>query len=266
MFVVFSILGTISIDFHDTEATISGDGSFTGFGKQSTYYLKTVTFTGNIYEIGSNAFYEIFSLRTVIFNITSPNFIIRDYAFYSCGFSQINLPDNTISIGEYAFSHTHLDSIEFPASLTEIKKSCFENCMELKKVNLKNIETIRNFAFYGCNSLSELILSDSIKTIGGSVFTKCDLITKLTIPPKVDELSSYTFNEMGGLQKLNLNHVKRLSEYSIHDCPKLNYIHFGDSLEFIDEKALQFIYLKEIILPPTLHNLSAKSFASCKPF
>ena len=61
-----------------------------------------------------------------------------------------------VSIGDYAFSSSGLESITIPDSVKIIGIEAFSNCKNLKTVVLgKNVETIGYSAFYSCPNLSD---------------------------------------------------------------------------------------------------------------
>ena len=56
-----------------------------------------------------------------------------------------------------------------------------------------DIKSIGNFAFYGCNSLTSLTLSQNLISIGISAFNRCNKLTSITIPSNVTSIGYYTF-------------------------------------------------------------------------
>ena len=89
-----------------------------------------------------------FSMPEIVTNIGC-------YAFYNTMLSgTIVLPDDVVTIGEYAFSNSNAASVVFGNSLT----------------------TIHDYAFSGCSSLScELHLPSSLTSIGNRAFQNCNL-------------------------------------------------------------------------------------------
>ena len=65
--------------------------------------------------------------------------------------------------------------------------------------------------FYGCTSLSEVILHDNLDWIGPEVFKGCTSLTTITIPSSVTGIESTAFE----------------------DCPNLTAIHYyGTATDF----------------------------------
>ncbi len=59
----------------------------------------------------------------------------------------------------------------------------FEDCSTITEVIiLDSVETIGNRAFAGCSGLTEMVIPDSVTSIGGSAFSGCSGLTSMTIP------------------------------------------------------------------------------------
>jgi hypothetical protein len=136
---------------------------------------------------------------------------IADEAFAGCtSLEVIELPSTLVRIGKEAFRDcTSLKEIILPASLKFIDASAFEGCTSLEKVTFyeefeivdedgkgdkdnkgdkpqtpevrSKIETISVRAFFGCESLREIILPESLKNVGVSAFNTPEMTIKLYI-------------------------------------------------------------------------------------
>ena len=134
--------------------------------KGVTFYVK---------KIDERAFLNCTKLKSVVFpdSLTT----IGTSAFYGCsGLTSLTLPPKLTNVGYNAFKGcTGLVSVDLPMSLPKIEVSMFENCTSLKKIILPDsVRLIRDRAFYGCSELTEIVM-DSVKTLGGYVFTGCGL-------------------------------------------------------------------------------------------
>lgn len=88
---------------------------------------------------------------------------IGDYAFHSCGFTGINIPDSITYIGDYAFqSCTSLANITIPNSVTYIGSGAFSQCFSLESIAIPNsVTSIGTYAFYYCDSLETVYYTGS---------------------------------------------------------------------------------------------------------
>lgn len=174
-------------------------------------YLREVILpeTGTITEIGNDAFSECRSLRT------------------------INIPEGVTKIGEKAFKSTLLDSIHLSSSVREIRDEAFRGS-KLRKINLENVEFIGWVAFEGLflekidlpnirsigsasfqsnGSLKEVVLGDSLQSIGYEAFSYCDL-RRVSLPNGEISLSTYIFSRNENLKYIEFSSNNNISIYS----------------------------------------------------
>ena len=176
-----------------------GDGAFKLSGLETIYIPDSVT------EIGEAAFKECPALQSVrlppsmkriskemfagcksLSTLDIPRGIteIEDDAFSGCRtLSSLTIPDSVTKLSEYALAGSGLVSIEIPDSVTEFKCS-YVGCTTLRLPNTltrienglfsKNLQSVNlpaslksmaSDAFYGLESLTELIIPDSLTEI-----------------------------------------------------------------------------------------------------
>ena len=70
---------------------------------------------------------------------------------------------------------THLKYLSIPSSLKELGSNALDDCFELETVHINqpsNLESIESKAFSTCSSLKELIIPNTLKTIGDYAFAQ----------------------------------------------------------------------------------------------
>ena len=106
----------------------------------------------------------------MVFKIESGKLIEGD------GITSEPIPAEVTEICANSFSKSQktLQKLSFSGPLLQtIKDSAFVNCIYLEEVDFSNcnkLTTIEQFVFWGCNKLSNLKLTSSIRTIGFNVF------------------------------------------------------------------------------------------------
>ena len=134
--------------------------------------------------------YKIFNDKNKVIELVLPNCIttFSDYQFQGMeNLYTVNIPTNLTSLPQYCFDQCDsLYEIRLPKKIKEIPECCFGNCYSLSLINLDKIETINNRAFNNCSSISTVNLS-SLKTFNGnSQFYGCNSLSNLILVDTVD--------------------------------------------------------------------------------
>lgn len=168
--------------------TVKGSGaiSFESAAKASWFDVrhsveKIVFDTDGITEIGSYAFYNMKSLKSV--DIPDSVTVLGNYAFAYCAtLSNIDgqLPEGLVSIGEGCFeSCISLEAITVPATVKSIGARAFAHCSALKTVNIDaTLARLEAWTFKGCKSLSSLTMYEANSTsieVDPSAFEDCNV-------------------------------------------------------------------------------------------
>lgn len=102
---------------------------------------------------------------------------------------KINLPDafdtvTVTSIGEGAFKDSKaLKEVYLPRHITVIKKGAFEgsSIKNAFMVSCRDLKTVEENAFAGCESLVQVDLSSTVETIGKGAFSGCKALMVFTL-------------------------------------------------------------------------------------
>lgn len=128
-------------------------------------------------------------------------------------------------IGEFAFADLpNLESVTFSnaGNVSVICDGAFYKCSSLKSVDWNHMAatTIESYAFYGCSSLANIVLSDDIECIGHGAFEGCSSVTTLTLNDNLKTVGNYTFSGMSALKTLNWGKSTAISfgAYAFSGC------------------------------------------------
>lgn len=271
--------------------TVKNIGDYTFNGCE---YLSSVTIPNSVKTIGSSAFGGCNGLSSVIIGDSVKN--IDYYAFSACtSLTSIIIGHSVESIGGSAFEGcSNLNSVMVPNSVKKIGTNAFKDCNSLQKVDFSDIEslcsinfennfanplcnarqlyingkpiinlvipesvsTIGKYAFYNCLNISSLVISDSVKSIGSESFNGCRGLTSVIIPNSVTQIGSKAFYGCENLKSLSYN-TNALGAH-FNNLSALESIFIGDSIRSISgsefngcDNLVNVICMA--IVPPTLN-------------
>lgn len=165
--------------------------------------LTKVTLSNSITTIKDSAFAGCKMLNEI--NLSNNILKIEDSAFSnSISLTNIIFPNSLISLGEKAFLNCKkLTNINLVNSISSIEKAAFMGCSALKKVELPDIEVLKAFCFAQCNSLEDVIIPKTIKTIEPLVFKDSKSLKNLYFKGDIKD-SMEVYSENLNLFKANL--------------------------------------------------------------
>ena len=157
--------------------------------------LDVVYLSNFIEKIGNNTFDGCLNLKYFRYNgkndkttnLRLPDNLISigDYAFNNCTFKSLVIPSGIIKIGSYAFnncSSAKIENVTFSKSALSIGKYAFANCKGLINISIPLMESIGSYAFSGCTSLKTAVIKEGIGSIGENTFNECIALQSLTLP------------------------------------------------------------------------------------
>ena len=230
-------------------------------------------------------------------------------AFSGCtSLSKVKLSNNLTIIEEGTFRDcTSLKEIVIPDSVTEIRGEWYENgrrhssafsgCTSLTKVKLSNnLTIIEERTFFDCTSLAEIVIPDSVTSIGGHAFScctslskvqlsnnltiieagtfrDCTSLTEIVIPDSVTEIGESAFSGCTSLSKVKLsNNLTRIEVATFYGCTSLAEIVIPDSVTEIRGTGSYYnvngafsgcTSLKEIVIPDSVTEIGKYAFSGC---
>lgn len=110
--------------------------------------------------------------------------------------SDITLPTNLKTIGNYAFDNTLFNKSELPATVTTIGFNAFANCKQLKEMVIpEGVTIIPGALFMSCTSLARVVLPSTVTELAGrDTFKDCPLTDIVCHAPTAPTAGSYIFD------------------------------------------------------------------------
>lgn len=192
---------------------------------------------------------------------------ISPYLFGGMGkLSKVVLPNALVAIKRGAFSSCGaLVEIKIPETVTFLGEESFTYCSSLSSITLPNVNSIGSGAFYGCQKLTDILLSDKLTSIGSQAFYDCRKLSSSFIIPNVTSIEDRTFYGCNSLKDVRLSeNLTSIGSEAFYYCTSLSSIVIPNSVTSIGTNAFHTcISLKEIKLPETITSLSDFLFYNC---
>ena len=249
--------------------------------------LTSVTIPNSVASIGNYAFYNCSTpsgysgLTSVIMGNSVTD--IGNYAFSGCyKLTSVTIPNSVTSIGSSAFySCSGLTSVTIGNSVTRIGEKAFYNCSGLKKMIISDIAAWCGIKFsdYYANPLyyahhlysdenteiTDLVIPNSVTSIGSSAFYSCSGLTSVTIPNNVIRIGEKAFYLCSGLTSVTIpNSVTSIESYTFSCCSALTSVIMGNSVTDIGDYAFSFCSgLTSVTIPNSVTSIGSSAFCSC---
>ena len=263
---------------HLTSITIPG--SVTSIGNRAFAICSNLTriIIGNsVTSIGDDAFYNCSSLTRIIIgnSVTS----IGEKAFYNCScLTSITIPDSVTSIGQNAFDGcSGLTSITIPDSVTSIEHEAFRECRSLNAVYITDLAAWCRISFdvdyanplcyarklyLNGKLVTDLVIPDSVTSIGDSAFRNCSSLTSVTIPDSVTSIEMGAFFGCSSLTSITIpDSVTSIGQNAFFGCSSLTSITIPDSVTSIGQNAFKGCSsLTSITIPDSVTSIEYQTF------
>lgn len=187
--------------------------------------------------IGGGAFSECSRLSQII--LPSSITTIEESAFENCGISQIFISEHVSTIKEDAFTLARsLTSIDVDINNPNY---CSEDGVLFNKDKTKLLQfpskkqaisytvpegvTSIGYGAFAANSLSQILLPNSLTAIGKMAFFNCLSLKNITIPQGVTSIDKFAFYGCEALRNVNIPQgITVIRHYSFADCKSLSRI------------------------------------------
>ena len=201
-------------------------------------------------------------------------------AFYYCsGLTSVIIPDSVTSIGEGAFAMCYLTSINYTGDiaswcgimgLDNVMSSGGALYIDGEKVEgdlviPDSVTSIGRYAFYNCSGLTSVTIGNGVTSIGEGAFSYCNGLTSVTIPDSVTSIGSDAFLNCSNLTSITIpDSVTSIGSYAFLNCSNLTSITIPDSVTSIGEGAFGMCSaLTSVTIPDSVTSIGEEAFSDC---
>lgn len=218
--------------------------------------IESITIYENITEIGENIIDE----SVIIFGNTGT--YVEQYAT-NYGYTFIDL-NNKVTQGKGWYFDAEKNKLSI--SENSINKEYDYLKKVIYKLEIQNpVQEIYSSQFEGYKNLEEVILADSITSIGENAFSECYNLRTINIPVNITKLKQQTFYYCKKLENIVLpEDLTEIGVGAFHSCTNLQNINIPNSVKVIGDYAFYACTsLQDIDISKDLTTIGNYAFYGC---
>ncbi|MBR6680184.1 MAG: leucine-rich repeat protein [Clostridia bacterium] len=206
------------------------------FGEGGDYVKSDMTLYANWAKLNSVFKYEEIDGEIILTKLINKN----DYP-------SLTIPERfngkpVVGIGDEVFKNISINiddslfkglkSVTFPKSVTKVGFAAFQDCSNLEITFKGELTSIGENAFYNCNTLRSINLSDELEKIPFRAFSKCQL-ESIIIPDSVKVIDENAFELSTYIRTAVIPADVKIEDSAFRDCVLLKSVFFrGTETQF----------------------------------
>ena len=268
----------------DYEYIASGDtATITKYTGSGSIIMVPSSLDGyTVTKIGDNAFINNGSIKSVFVQegITA----VGNGAFYNCSsLENLYLPDTLTSVGYSVIAGTSVASITIPKNVTSggiqyylsynfpgnrNDAGAMTGCETLRQVIFaEGTEKIPSYFCWGADNLSSVVIPDTVQSIGNFAFGCCSSLTSIELPQAPLTLGGGIFSatpidnlEIPKETTCSRFYVNNFTFYPLTGCTDLGTLSFEEGTEVIPSYIGYNTYAKEVVIPLSATTIGDSAF------
>lgn len=237
-------------------AAANSSYSVNSYGELTKYTgPSNVTIRSNISAISTNAFDKV---KTTSFKVDSGNQYyksINGVLFNKSGTLLVRFP--TEKGGSYTI----------PSTVTKIAGSAFYQCNKLTKITMSNkVASLGTYSFSSCDKLETITLSNSITNLPYELFSGDTNLKSVHMPSKLKKISELAFSDCFNLSSISIpSGVTTIEGEAFSGCRSLTSVTLPDALSSISYGAFEDCYaLTKVNYGRNMTYIPSECFSECK--
>ena len=214
--------------------------------------LSSITIGSRVTSIGEKAFWNCTNLETIYWNATNCSYVgtiktnsYGDVTSYTSAFEKqvknIIVSENVTSIGQRAFADCKkLENVYWNAVNCSITGRSMPRIFygDINNVYIgEKVVNIPPYLFYNVNRAEELVLPNSVQTIGDYAFYGSEYLTELELPNNLVSIGECTFVSCTSLISLKIKSIEKMGQECFAGCGSLKEVYISDNVKAIGSSA-----------------------------
>ena len=205
--------------------------------------IKELTIPSSVRTLGDGAFAYLNNLGEIIIPATVEEW--GESVFVRAGLEKVTFEEGIKIIPKSLFTWCEkIKEVTIPSSVEEICLEAFHDNKSLEKVTFSppeegsesNLKIIRPHVFWGCYSLKEINIPDSVTVIMDMAFYDCPILSDVHLPDNLETLGLAAFGNCPSLETINFpSALAEIGEHLFIECPKLKAINVPEDNEYFQD-------------------------------
>lgn len=156
-----------------------------------------------------------------------------DGVFYGCDINNLFIPKNIQAMTGECFGTGTISRVYFDGGVDEwcsinfgdrdsnpiwCADLYFNNKIVKELVIPGHITHIKDYQFYGCNTIQSVHIGEGVKTIGQQCFENCENIKEIYFPSTLTDIYHYAFGQLSNLESIIYSGtVQEWNQITLHD-------------------------------------------------
>ena len=142
----------------------------------------------------------------------------------------------------------------------------FSKCSSLTSIVISNsVPSIGDWAFSDCTSLSNIVIPNSVTSIGEGAFSSCTSLSNIVIPDSVTRIGNLAFSNCTSLSNIVISDsVTNIGDDVFYQCSSLTSVVIPNSVTCVgDEAFCNCRSLSNIVIPNSVTSIGVSVFWGC---